>query len=267
MNDFAGTEYEFAAGSLFGLRGWDMDEKGRLHGVTHREVWRPGENVSVCKQKHEIPCPKQNEKERARKASENGRAQVQSKKKKRGRNDDWSNMTFTVTVDESWTPAVACGDPTCFNGRTHIVPASHSFDPSCQCGFWAYDESGFARHGKVIGVIEGYGKTTVGSKGFRCEKARIASLCCEGANGERLSRSVLQRLAHLYPEVVFHETFEEMVAAHDGVLRQWPEVDETFWLTPVKEREDDYYALSSMYRRLSSSLTIPSSYFSWGSGA
>src|SRR5690348_10697709 len=135
MSDFAGTEYEFAAGSLFGLRGWDMDDKGRLHGVTHREVWTPGENVSICKQSTQVQCPKLNEREKARKASEAGRAQLPTKRKKRQR--DLDHLTFTVQVDSDWTPAIACGDPTCVNGRYHNVAPSHGFDPTCSCGFWA----------------------------------------------------------------------------------------------------------------------------------
>lgn len=54
-------------------------------------------------------------------------------------------------------------------------------DPGCGCGFWAYwdVEASFpagADYWHVLGVIEGYGVTRIGTKGFRCQKARIVGL-------------------------------------------------------------------------------------------
>lgn len=64
----------------------------------------------------------------------------------------------------------------CRASRDHQVP-----DDDCGCGLWAYwqvpdalNPHGFGR--PVLGVIEGYGRTLIGAKGFRCEKARIAAL-------------------------------------------------------------------------------------------
>lgn len=62
-------------------------------------------------------------------------------------------------------------------GRTgHLVP-----DEDCGCGFWAYWtlEAAANPHGfllPVLGVIEGYGRTMLGERGFRCAKARIVAL-------------------------------------------------------------------------------------------
>jgi hypothetical protein len=52
--------------------------------------------------------------------------------------------------------------------------------PLCTCGFYAYHDGSKYQGGQVTGVIDGYGKTTVGTKGFRCEKARVVALCVEG---------------------------------------------------------------------------------------
>lgn len=253
MSDFAGTEYDFAAGSLKGLRGWNMDHLGRLHGVTHQEVWRPGENVSVCKQATKVPCPQVNHRDEARRASEAGRAQVESKKRRKKRE---SELTFIP--DETWhftfTVRQPCADPTCVGGEYHAAPSDHRFDPECQCGFWAYDEDGFTPQGSVIGVIEGYGKTTVGTKGFRAEKARIVALCCEDGEGDRLSRSTLTRLATLYPDVSFHDDLDAMVDAHPEVMRTWAEVDAGFWLRPVPEKRNAFYGpIGSLYRTFANS--------------
>lgn len=49
----------------------------------------------------------------------------------------------------------------------------------CQCGFYAYFDRGSNPYHSVLnvlGLIEGYGVATVGSRGFRCEKARIVAL-------------------------------------------------------------------------------------------
>lgn len=63
-------------------------------------------------------------------------------------------------------------------GNTHRAPAS-----TCGCGFWAYWRAGepgqitnIRDFAIVTGVIEGAGKVIIGTKGFRCERARILAL-------------------------------------------------------------------------------------------
>lgn len=264
MSEFAGQEYDFAAGATKGLRSWNMDSLGRLHGVTHEEVWRPGENVSVCKKEGQTPCPQINRREEARKASEAGRAQLASKKKRKKRDEDFVTLTFTASPD--FAIRTACADPACVRGEYHIVSSGHRFDPACECGFWAYDEGGFKAHGSVVGVIEGYGKTTVGTKGFRSEKARIVALSCEDSEGNRHSRSTLARLAALYPEVAFADNQDALIDAYPEVLRDWPEVDEGFWLRPVESKRESFgWTWAQMSARLASHYSVPSSsYYSGG---
>lgn len=244
MSDFAGQEYDFAAGSLFGLRGWDMDELGRLHGVTHRIVWTPGDNTSVCKATVETRCPGPSE---PTVAHHDRLSEGAVQRKKFGRKKAQVEEPLAEWELDLLHGALPrrCGHPDCVDGRVHVGQSGHRFDASCQCGFWAYDEGGFAPHGTIIGVIEGFGKTTIGTKGFRCEKARIAALCLEGADGKGLSRSVVSRLSHLYPDAVWHLNRDAMVDAFD-VVRTWPEVDEGFWLRRVPARPDDGY--SSLWR-------------------
>lgn len=52
----------------------------------------------------------------------------------------------------------------------------------CVCGFYAYFSSEMNNLEiyfpvSVIGVIEGFGKMTIGEKGFRCEYAKVLALC------------------------------------------------------------------------------------------
>ncbi|MDQ2874805.1 MAG: hypothetical protein M3Y33_08445 [Actinomycetota bacterium] len=68
----------------------------------------------------------------------------------------------------------------CRYSPDHVPP--HAGD--CGCGFWAYwtreaAQSIFASGSRqVIGVIEAYGRTLIGDKGFRAAKARILGVGC-----------------------------------------------------------------------------------------
>lgn len=207
------SDYEFAVGSVKGLRGWDMDDQGRLTGVTHRVVWTPGENVAQCRDlggKYE-PCPKQVEAEKERKANERG--------------SSWLEPSIYF---------YGCDDPVCVPGKGHFVAgteARHAFDADCECGFWAYDEENHRPHGVVTGIIEAYGKVTIGTRGFRAEKARIVALTRERPIDEEgdLSLSKWLRLKALYPDVAFYDDHDDMLMTHPEVLKQWDPVDEGFW--------------------------------------
>lgn len=232
MSDFKGEDYDFAAGSIHGMRSWGMDTLGRLHGVTHAEVWRPGENVSVCKATKRVPCP--------------NREALDKRPVRRGELDRYDIYRFDVL--RSYVGG-SCNDPEC-RDWTHPEPIAHTFDPNCDCGFWAYDEHTFKSHGDVSGVIEGYGRTTIGTRGFRCEKAKIVALCREH-NDELLSLSSWLRLQQLYPDAAFFEDRDEMVTRFGGVLRNWEQVGEDFWDKPVSRPRDTSWsslsALSSLY--------------------
>lgn len=73
----------------------------------------------------------------------------------------------------------------CVNGlHSHRAVA----DKNCSCGFYAYHSPQYAIsnfcsplvHGILVhGIIEAYGRVTIGTKGFRAEKARIKMLCVD----------------------------------------------------------------------------------------
>lgn len=46
-DDFTGPA--LAAGTVLGVRAFDIDNLGRLRGVTHADVFRPGENIARCR--------------------------------------------------------------------------------------------------------------------------------------------------------------------------------------------------------------------------
>jgi hypothetical protein len=214
--DFAGDdhEFEFAVGSIQGVRTWSLDGQGRLTGVSHQRFWKPGENVSVC-------------------ATQQG----------------------------------VCEDEACTHCKSARKRERHHFDPTCQCGFWAYYEHSFSSNGRVPGVIEGYGRTTVGTKGFRSEKARVLALARKNSGWDPMPRVQWERLQQLYPEAEFFDRRRDMVAAYPSVLG-WDSPSEEFWTPPpVKQPKDHSGYITFVPNGIltSGSFSIPMSGVTFGS--
>lgn len=61
------------------------------------------------------------------------------------------------------------------NGAVDHKPGSKK----CACGFYAYydaTQSEYDQYSHVVAVIEGFGRVTIGDRGFRCEKARVVAV-------------------------------------------------------------------------------------------
>lgn len=209
-SDFSGDDYEFAAGSIKGMRSWSIDDQGRLRGVSFPALWTPGENTATCRKTPDRePCP-----------------QAASLKKPIGERRCPCGCGETVKVAAYST----CGAEGCENG-THPAGQRHDFEADCGCGFWAYDEHSFEEHGDVTGIVEAWGKVTIGTKGFRAEKAKVVALCRGSQDLDReLSLSVWLRLQQLYPAADFYDERDDMVTAHGAVLRVWDQLGDDFWV-------------------------------------
>lgn len=209
-SDFSGDDYEFAAGSIKGMRSWSIDDQGRLRGVTYPALWKPGENTATCRKTPERePCPKR------------GELKVDVKQVSCG--------CGCGEMDEARTYST-CGEEGCWRG-THPAGQRHAYDAECSCGFWAYDEHSFEEYGDVTGIVEAWGKVTIGTKGFRAEKAKVVALCRGSQDLDReLSLSVWLRLQQLYPAADFYDERDDMVTAHGAVLRNWDQPGEDFWV-------------------------------------
>lgn len=158
-------------GQFYGVRQWARNEEGKLKGV-HALVWEDGENTATCQTAHEVPFSLK-ESQLAAMKMERDQAQATAKRlaavHPKGRRD--MSELDVVAYDAA------------FGRFTELEKQLN--DPAfkdCGCGFWAYwkfDPHEFHLGEKpVVGIVEGYGKTIRGSRGFRCAKARIVALHC-----------------------------------------------------------------------------------------
>lgn len=151
----------FAMGSLIGYRSWTVDRDGRLHPVSHRHNWMPGENVAVC--------------------------------------DGYAHGRIEKIEGEAWADT---------NNRAEEWRKSHDMI-DCEHGFYAYfspNDRAQRSSPTVHGVIEGYGETLIGTKGFRCMKAKILAIAVEPWEGWVLEDATLRRLRANYPVAFFESS-------------------------------------------------------------
>lgn len=207
FQEFAGAP--LALGSVHGVRQWNADSLGRLIGLTYPKVWTPGENVAECTRTKRDPDCK-------------GKDCVL--KHSNPHELIWPSFIMgsnnTITVQPS-SPHCTVPDP------------CSGADPSCKCGFWAYyDGAHWNERSIARGVIEGYGPTTVGTKGFRAHKARILALTLSAKKRDREAAALIRRN---YPGVAFYDDYADMLAAYPLVQANipTPDTDPEFWTRPA----------------------------------
>lgn len=157
--DFSGP---LAVGTVRGARSFEVDAYGRLHGIYYPAIWVPGENASHC-------------------FGQSAAAPYQA----------FAQAISSVMYTLPSPPAPKTTKP---------LPASkeHSLD-RCTCGFYGYFDGSndYGAPSRISGIVEGYGRTVIGSRGFRSEKARLVALCVE----RRPYRFPLTRVFARYPTV------------------------------------------------------------------
>lgn len=201
------SERPFVAGSLTGIRSFKIDRFGRLRATQINVVWTPGENLARCMK------------------------------------DQFNtSSTFLSMLSLSIPKQIYKVDPV--NGM--ITPVTEYDEPKvepapktpdhrvatlgCTCGFYAFfdnDENQWHEPGQIKGLIEGYGLTTVGTRGFRCEKAKIRALILP----ERRRTTATDAVQRNYPDLpVFASrrlAFAEFPLTPPA--RPTPETDKDFW--------------------------------------
>lgn len=99
-----------------------------------------------------------------------------------------------LTADEHWPVSLLhgqrsrCWEPgeneaSCLYHADHEPPVEIDAETGwkCGCGFWGYWAPPEVPHFYAdalwfLGVVQGYGRTLIGSEGFRCQQARIVAL-------------------------------------------------------------------------------------------
>lgn len=261
--DFHG---ELSIEPIVGVRVFQVDAKGRLRGVTHTDIWRPGENVAVCHARGpELPPapspardldglyfaytrsysppsyvdfydPLGTAKSQRRSARKRDKERAAAEAQDKERVALWKEQC--TRIEAEWE--------------------THGLD-KCDHGFWAFYEpdAGYHNADRIYGVVEGYGEVVVGTKGFRASKARIVALSLPATTSELLGYQYTL-VGRNYPDVPTYPSLARMLSEH--ALSRNPEPDaEGFWdeAPPVKV-EDSYSAYSAVIAQLTRSMAFPS---------
>lgn len=186
----------FVAGAIYGLRSFQVTPDFHLKAVSYDYLWSPGLNVAACAR---------NQDNYAINAS-----QIDS-----GTNGE----TFELSFRGSQKPAIEWDD---VRKKLILHVLSYQMLPDtpetrhqvaqldCSCGFYGYFDATAAdtyhRPGHVYGVIKGYGRVTVGDRGFRAEKAELVALIREGGSF-KFSQSI-----SAYPDIPTFDTILQALA-------------------------------------------------------
>lgn len=174
--DFSGLDFDLAIGEVYGLRVWRMDDYGRLRPL-HIDVagpWRPGVNTATCHAASYRLVP-------------------------------GGMLTFAQAMLRGGgviTFPGAAAEPEPEEPEPHDAPHEQ-----CKCGFYGFThptpETYMGGNGNVLGLLRGTGRTLIGAKGFRCEKAEIVALLDPTGALDPSAWAVWQRdrLRVVYPEV------------------------------------------------------------------
>lgn len=236
MEGFQGTTFEPEFGEIYGIRVWRMDNAGKLRAraISTAAPWEPGVNQASC-------------------YSHGGLIPANWLVDPSGRGRQAVTVESGVELhvpDDRVAPAVAAGlvrlekviagtrlvvrhrvvwdtgessyledDQLVFDVKPSHAPPHER----CGCGFYAYldpdDEQAAASIASyyVVGIIKGYGRTLIGTKGFRCEKAEIMAVLDPRAapsayfQGSDWVREAYESLRTNYPDVVILPTRKELI--------------------------------------------------------
>lgn len=214
------TGLGFAPGSVKGVRSFRVDKFGRLTGIHYRQVWRPEENVAECR-KDEGPSGVMG-------GIYTGLMSASGWSSLVGGAGGAVPQTVTFYADTHTKRG---------RGKGHVVsvqkqlpePPAHTM-ADCQCGFYGYFDGSDDYHdnGTVSAVVEAYGETIIGTRGFRAMKAKIVAL---HINDKDLSPAFMRKIRNNYDGIAFFDSFESMVAEFppDLSLEPSPKSDPSFW--------------------------------------
>ena len=175
VTQYGGLPY--AQGSLFGIRAFRVDPLGRLVAATRDEVWTPGENVA----RHGNVAP--GAPVQIVKSFDVSSAASSSQAIKLAGAEGKPGVKAKVEETLTYDYRTLAGPPARKVRRWQVSWIDEDHSPAtCQaCGFHGFTEPDAEDYengpdARVVGVIEGYGKLTHGTRGFRAEKAKVVAL-------------------------------------------------------------------------------------------
>lgn len=190
MKGFDG-DYALELGEIYGLRQWKLDLRGvLLPRNLSKPPWTPGENVATCQirqfslsAKHIVDPEGRGRTAIRFEMGYYARRQAPSKPLSYRSSDSLADkLGMTFEVEHVLMYGITWNDGTSgvYDNIDVAWPGNHPApDDTCTCGFYAYysaenqDQDPYRATAIVTGLIRGYGRTIIGEKGFRCEKAEI----------------------------------------------------------------------------------------------
>lgn len=247
------SEHGFVAGDVRGTRAWKVDAEGRLRGIVFEKVWRPGENVAKCHRSMAASAAAVSA------ARFTGGAVTAGGPVVIGGGAAGSSMfgisgraatsftalggsfmnSMTGTTPQPKYCGCGCGSIIGLGAPDEPMPCS-GMELGCGCGFYGYQygsndyysptSTGTGGHGPIGGVIRGYGKVVLGTRGFRAEKVEILALYIDAAKltqaDHQLNDGLIRsRLAHNYGVPIFND-YQLLLAEFPPDM---PERDDNFW--------------------------------------
>jgi hypothetical protein len=178
VSDF--NDRPLVADSIYGARHFDVDSLGRLRGVSHDEVWRPGVNEATCRKGKLVQWSVGGPVSGGRQFGRSAAQQLWT---------HYNAPTFYVEVGDDPEKADAEPEP------VHTVASK-----DCACGFYAYTDTdlGYSSPGRVVGIIRGTGVATVGARGFRSARAEIVALVDSHLGSVGSARRAYRWLGQVY---------------------------------------------------------------------
>lgn len=164
MSDF--SDRPLVAGSVTGLRSFRVDSLGRLAGVHYQDVFKPGVNRARCGKGIDVSPTAIGIGTSAistRTSQEIARVLAAA-----------SAATYSTTMETRATRKPPPPKVSLTKKPKHRVG-----NVGCACGFYAYfDTDGNPHHSsdQALALVEGTGTVTVGTRGFRAEKAKLVAL-------------------------------------------------------------------------------------------
>lgn len=234
----------FAPGSVRGTRSFSVDKLGRLTGVSYKQVWTPGENTASCRKdddpwraqlhqitrslSYSIPSP----------YSSAGTVAIGHGSYPQPPKRSWVDAVLGVPAPEI-EKAVRDAEEEKARAEAERLAAEEERRKrdslaDCTHGFYGYYDGSndYYKAGYVMGVVEGYGETVIGTRGFRCMKARILAIRIPKHVPDRLRAMILRN----YPDIPVFDTFKQMVAEFppdDAGVGITPDSDPEFWTRTI----------------------------------